>query len=367
MKGRRPLDLVCVLTEENLALLRADKHWTNIKVEYLTVLGRTTQFPSSREWWRRREEWRNTREEEFWRFQRQIADLAERYDVAPWVIERDLAIKGYHPSQEPYVWEASWPRVSVTTDQGGITDRLLRSCWQIGVPLRVSPPRRSQLAETHDPEPEWLTRIWAEVQLPPAFPPGEASKLTRKAVSLLRGALKLAGYPVALRARSTPADRPELASARIHLLTHRTDLANQVRAASEELTVPLAITSGQPSIRRADEGEAYWLTGLQAVVQLPANLPADAAGLAGRQATKLLREVLRRAGYRVPYRFRPVPTAADASKLRLSKGRLQRGELGDIALDLSGDGDDFPTRREIRAIKSRRHKLVRRAQRLGPS
>lgn len=122
------------------------------------------------------------------------------------------------------------------------------------------------------------------------------------------------------------------------------------------IAIPMPTKPEQPLTRdqRPELHQALYVR-----VETPPLYPPEAAADLHRQAQQEARELLRRLGYRVPKRQRSSALPAEASKLRIKKGKLARREAGDIALDVFGEKADG-SRAVRNRVKDKRHKLKKR-------
>ena len=199
---------------ERTDALRISRDFKRLRREGLKLLGRRLLL-TEQEWL---PAWKGVAgKDEYLLWHQDCARVGERFGLAPWTVEMACLLKRYRPEKQPHVAEIMWPRIRVVTNSTNdlflrhlchhaysLGSRVVRGEEFIGdAGLYLNPPLPAEeLAPSN--KPPMLSAFTMRVEWPPLYPPEAARQMAKEATDMERKLLKLLGYRVPKRIRSSP-------------------------------------------------------------------------------------------------------------------------------------------------------------------
>lgn len=288
----------------------------------------------------------------FWDLQVDCGALAERFGLAPWVVESALFVKDFDPQEEMHFEGAFTPEQVIITPglpvTGAQPDPLVMAARGHGFRFQAGPA-----GPTSDP-------FRAQLILPLAYPPEAAVALVRGVVVAVNDlARKVYGLPIPARQRQP---RPQVAC---RLITHVAAPAfiAVLKHAAKRVGLAVSFEPGQPSI--ADPtGEPAATVAFRLAIDIPIGCSPVEAATFTRRRLRDCKAVGATLGFPVARRWRRSLLARNAAQLRVGK-TLASGEVYEIideqAGGESGLADDRKRRVRVKTQRARVKKHLERA------
>lgn len=201
---------------EQIKALRLSGELKRLRPRGLSSLGRKKMY-TFQEWWD--DFGRRATSPTYLKWYQECNILAERFELAPWVVSNLRLLKGYKPENDIglMVLEANWPRVRLVIDSTdeSFLKRLSYEAQKLGIYviqrsgsienplLNLEPVESDDCSNASYKRPGIGDRFFLRVETPVGYPPEAAAQLQREASQLVKELARQMGYNIPKRLRTS--------------------------------------------------------------------------------------------------------------------------------------------------------------------
>ncbi len=201
---------------EQIKALRFSGELRRLRPKGLASLGRKKMY-TFQEWWN--DFGKRATSSIYLKWYQECSILAERFELAPWVVSTLCLLKGYKPENDIGLMalEANWPRVRLVTDSTNepFLKRLSHEAQKLGIYiiqrhgsienplLNLDPVVSDDCLNASYKKPGIGDKFFLRVETPVGYPPEAAAQLQREASQLAKELARQIGYRIPKRLRSS--------------------------------------------------------------------------------------------------------------------------------------------------------------------
>ena len=347
---------------ERFFAMVAGRPFEELRLAWLPVLGRSIPYPTMGEWVEAEDKLRNGDPVLYRQLQSDIGQLSEQYGLFPCQVLWTVFVKDFDPrDKDSPGWQFpldSWQVRSALRFEGNAV-RFIHQVNSLEAQPTAGKPQ----------EPQDLSGLKLELELPLEFPPDLAVREGSVRMDRVRDRLRLSGLAVPKRFKARKV--PEKIEAALATHAPTADFYKRLEGVCSENGLQCRVEVGQPSEAPIDEPAKTPLALVRLALLVPVSIRKRAMDRQIRSSLRLARECVSQAGPQLGQRIRISDLVPLAGKLRVDGGRLARRGMGDVVEDEFGmpELEEFerdPKREQLmNQSRSRRNQIKERLTRKG--